>query len=380
MEEILSAASAGGILSIKSDSSTNDFRTVQTELYETATGNLRIPFTGKSTDYLALEANFTGNQILNFNPYSFYFTPVFDITLLKINKVFDIEKDTLTVCAGRFSTIDLTGYILGQTLDGASLKYESDKFNVTCLASWTGLTNAQNITILEDSSSWAVTADYSKPYLFNTPYVISDITVVFPFVLFNQSISAEVIGLVGTKGLNNTNNEGIINTYSTISLNGPLSSSIFYNASSTLYIKDFTDFKAAFMTSFTLNKYFTAYNSVITAKALYVSGNNGMLTSFKSITSLDASYAYTPASYSGLIKGGIEASFKFVPVLYTQLGGDLIFLCPDSSVWFDGGQIYTTIKYAPFTDFDISLTASRYIAKSEGNNNTKATLIFNFAF
>ena len=359
---------------------TNDFSSCSLDQTDSVLTWTKINFLNSGTTYLALEGLFSyeyTNSALGSEDADKLNDFILDLTLFKFFHTLKLNsRNTLSFSAGRFFISDSTSTILLQNADGLLTKYETPHAKLSLYCGYTGLLNAKSITML-NSSDVTFSYDSSLVYDWNTSYLVASLSGGLPFILFNQSISLEVLSLTGLHGpytLNteNTTTIGDNRFYATLFVNGPLSTEIFYTFSSTFSTYNFTE--VANLSKAKVDFYFPFMNGAASINAVYASGENGFLTSFKGITSNTASYSYDEPEYSGLLKAGASASIKPVSNILVTLGSDAVFLCPESTFSYGGFEVYANASYQIFTDLNLSLNAYYYKSSDSTTDNAGATL------
>ena len=332
---------------------------------------IRVPFDNASKHYLAAEA-FVQYEYLS-NSQSSILTA--DCNLLKYNGLFNLGSiGKLNVQAGRFFMSDATGLVLRQTNDGALLTFKFPYVSANFYGGYTGLLNAQNVTILNsDSSTYSFNANL--PYALQAPYVTALASVSSPFLFLNQTLSLQLMGFIGA-GQGTT---GYNRYYATVKINGPLASFVYYTMDTTFSTQDnFASFSN--LSNVSVNFYIPFMSAEIALKGTYASGNNGFLKAFKGFTSITATYAIDEPEYSGLIKGGLSLAMRPLSSIYLGGGANAVFKCPDAEITYGGMEWFANATYQLFADLQLGLSASQYISADGKSDKTNLTVKAVMAF
>ena len=75
---------------------------------------------------------------------------IVDVDLLKVSGEWKIEKNLLSVDAGRFKYSDFSGVVFTQISDGAYAGYDTLKTKASCYIGYTGLLNRLNVLMSEN--------------------------------------------------------------------------------------------------------------------------------------------------------------------------------------------------------------------------------------
>lgn len=315
---------------------------------------LRTPL-GKN-GYFATEGGYT----FSYDGSSKEITNQLDISLLKANWTFNTNAGKVTLDVGRFISSDCTGVIFNQNSDGFLASFNSDNFSLFGLASYTGLLNAHGTSYYYDNTS----IDYTKLYPLSPKYLIAGLAATFPFLFAEQSLTSEVWAFIDVNG----NPAPYNRIMATLSLNGNITSSLFYTFSDTVcYDSLISDLAMANLTYF-MDK----LNSSVNLSFALATGSNsdpqkkiGGFTPFDLIT-CDA--AGTKA-YDGIIKIGLSGTCQ--PTAKFLLSGGFDYLMSyDDKYKTDGVQWSATALWQLFSDMELSLTASHFIPLAESTSST----------
>ncbi|MBR1911937.1 MAG: hypothetical protein IJ828_06235, partial [Treponema sp.] len=277
-----------------------------------------------------------------------------------------------------------TNVVFSQKNDGILLKFDSPKVKLGLYGGYTGLLNQQNVKILnEDGDNYRKIDEdlkwYEHLYEWADPYVTTSFSMSFPYLFLNQTVAFEVSSYFGAKGPAYDTALEYNRYYATLSFSGPLAPKVSYSIATTMFTEKFNHLGNLSQMTFT---YHTGYkNGVISLNGVYASGDgNGPFSHFRAFTSSSATFALDAPEYSGLVKIGTSIALKPIPVLYTALGADVVFLCPENDIDHDGWQWYATAKLQCTNDLSLSLTEYRYYSNDSTRDNGGATLKLVLAF
>ena len=337
----------------------------------TLSGHLKIPFTKDNLQYLSVEGSVT-EKLTDYADADFDNYATADVSLFKYSGIFNLNKtDKIVLSAGRFMVSDVTGIILGQTNDGVMMQLLKQRINATAYGGWTGLLNAQNVTVLDCKKS-DFAYDSKKMYDYASSYAIGELSLSLPYLYLNQTVSAEALCLLGTKGLNSDNSD-YYRAYFTLAQNGPLRSNVFYNTYASLCLDKDTDDPG--MIAKVKADWYPGYkSSSVSVSALYASGEQGPFTAFKGITSSTAASSYDEPEYSAMIKTGLAGSVKPTDNIIVTAGADLVMACPEKEIEYDGFQYNAGFKIQPFTDLSVNTNFTQFIGDDKTKNKAMLTL------
>lgn len=294
-----------------------------------------------------------------------------DLNLLTFECI--IPDRALRLKAGRFFVADTAEVILFQTSDGILLSMDNHGAVIDLYGGYTGLLNAQNVTILNDerkSSHCTYSCNDKKSYDFAPPYLIGKIGVRFQNLPANQTLTAEGLAFVGSGGPNDGTEE-YERVYGTLGIYGPLSASLSYSAAVTFASEDFDG--ASNLSQLSLSYFPNAYSMECSARALYASGRNGSLKPFKGFTSAEDIDQFFQFEYTSMIKPGLSFSVKPLDTLRVCADADLVYRCFSSKTRYEGFKWNVSIKYQMFSDLQLGLDAAQFL-HNYGNSGSKAWL------
>lgn len=296
---------------------------------------------------------------------------IVDLNLFKLSGTFTTgSADTLKVGLGRFSVSDLTGIVFSQLSDGLFTKYSMPGLEVSMYGGYTRFLNAHNVSITTPSGT-SYNPSYDTVYVLSAPYVPVGLTVSFPSLFANQTLSVEGWGFA------DTSDDAYNRWYGTAALSGPLAKKVFYTVSTTAETEKFdavSDLTKASVSFYPVPAAYIGFNGI------YASGKNGFLSKFTGFSTQTADLAFDEPGYSGLIKAELAGSYSLKSALCIAGSAACVFACPDSSVSYDGWQWQCTMFWNIFHDLQISAGASQYFADDTARNKTCFTAGGSFIF
>jgi len=289
---------------------------------------------------------------------------ILDLDLFKFAG--DIEFDNsniLSISLGRFAVSDAGAIIFSQNIDGLFIKYQTGFMNISAFGGYTGLLNAQTVTML--TSDALPYAKESALYSLANPFIPFNATIEFPSLFGNQSLNFQVNGVVDLGEYSSSR------YYATLWLTGPVTNTIFYNVSTIFGTKDFSSLMN--YSSFDLYIYPTNM-FFFSAGVEYASGNNGPFSPFVGVTTRTLVNSLSAPETSAALLPKLSATFISNKVSLSLLG-KFYMACP-SSFEAQGVEADLLFSYIVFTDFQLGLDINSYfdITEQKDNNNLSATL------
>ncbi len=300
-------------------------------------------------------------------------TNILDLSLLQLKINFsDDPSFKFDSTLGRFFVTDNSGLIFSQKCDGAELFIRKGSFSIDGYAGYTGLLNAQTVTLL-NPSTYTDTADYSQLYCFAAPYSVVKLYTKFSRLFLNQDLKTEFSAFFDSSESTTKYNR----YYGSAAINGPISSIFYYSLNSSVGTENFTDIMN--LTNLNLSYYPLSFMAIMLS-GVYASGNNGPFSSFVGITSQTAAMSQSEPEYSGIIKTGVTAIMNVVNKVGISLGSSAFFTCPESAIDYYGLQWNAGLKFQIFTDLQLSCSALQFYGADATENYTEFTLNAVFAF
>lgn len=345
----VSAFDFGGALTNNTKFSGNTFDDFKCDQVNDASLWIRAPFNNSGTCYFTAEAIYEYENDFATETT----TNSIDCDLFKFAFSKQFGSNKFSLAAGRFSSFDKTGFIFSQAADGLLVKFDMPRFTIAAYGAYTGLLNAQTVTILTPNDE-AFSFDSDKLYDFTEKYAVGSLSITFPYILLNQTISAQFFGTFRMEDASYTR------MYGTLGFNGSLIPSLFYNLTSTIGMTSYdgADYDISNLSVLSLTLYPTKKVS-IGLDGVYASGEQGPFKSFIGFTSQTATNALDEPQYTGLIRGGISATFKPVNQVFFSARGDIVFDAHES-VEYDGFQYQADAIWQIVSDVQIGATFYQY--------------------
>lgn len=349
----------------------------------------RQNFDKSAENYFAAEASY--NFETDFFATDFAnqtFTNALDFSLLKFayTKNFDFGKFSLN--AGRFYFSDLSGIVFSQNADGIKFDFQNDWIKTSIYSSYTGLLNAlttEMITSAATSFSFAqkvpvenpqnaFSSDSSKVYDLAQKYLIAAFDFSLPNLIANQSVALEYFAAFKLEG------ETFNRMYASVNFNGPIYSSFFYDFSTSFAFTNYAgENKISNLSKANLKYYFMNFS--LGANAIYASGNQGFLSTFQGFTKNTSTYSRQDFLYSGILKAGVNATYKPIPTLLLSFDCDTIFNA-------SAGNNFDKIEYFAFqyslgatwqikSDFQLGLSGAQFLDAENSNATRKSFVCLN---
>ena len=299
-----------------------------------------------------------------------------NLTLLKFSKRLDLNEASLTVNAGRFGFSDLTVLVLSQSADGLSLSFDKSRVGIKVYGNYTGLLNAQTVTILNDYDSEYMIDD-DKSWYFAAPYANAGIQIEFPYLFANQTLSAEFLSSFGVDGPESGTSD-YNRWWGTLALNGFLHRYLCYVFTTTLESEFDSDISNLTSLTFTCLPNFKSM--ALSLFGIYASGDHFGLKPFKGFTSMTAANSYFEPEYSGLLKSGLSVSIKPVPTIYIKATSSVLFSCPEDDFSYTGLEAGLNGVFQIISDFNITAGITQFFGDSDLDSKGTAVLSARLAF
>ncbi len=291
-----------------------------------------------------------------------------DCTLFKFSTMKKLEGGrNLQISAGRFHYSDVTGVVFSQPNDGLYFKYGGKKLEASVYGGYTGLQNVKNVSILTSKGALWAPEDEKDVYDFTAPYAVGSLFVSAPYFFKNQTVSFECMGMFNAGGPGDLKDDDN-RLYGTISLSGPLSSSVFYSVSGTMQTEDFSDF--GILGKFSVNCFVPVKNITVGLNGLYASASNGTVKSFTGFSKSVVCLSRNEDLCSEIMKFGASASFLPVPKILVAAGFDAVYKLADSSSEFYGFQTGISGTYRIYSDLKMSLSLTNFTGKYKEASRT----------
>ena len=326
--------------------------------------NDNLSFGGEILYKFVLDANFKANA----NSVKH----IVDCDLLQLTGNWLAGNGILGLKVGRFYAHDLTGAAFSQTSDGLSLSYNLSKISLNFYAGYTGLLNRLNVSMADNSAAAALDgrpANDVMIYALCPMYipVIADFSYNTLFQKHTLGFEAEMFIPVNAMLSNKF--------YGTLSLKGPFSTTVGYDAAFTFGLLKFEKFM--FDANANINLYMVK-NSMITAGCELISWTNGSLIAFAPVSS--RSFTADPSFAGGLLP---KLSFMFAKnAFYGSLTGKGVIAMGTSDAKFHGIDISASAIYNLLSDVQLACDLAAFIGLDafRQSSNYSATIKACLAF
>jgi len=351
----------------------------------TPTINVVAPITSENislqnTDdvYLWMNAALNKNKTLVFNgevkyEFTWYknnggdsFKNIIDADLLKLSGNFDLTTDkSFSFALGRYPVSDSTGVVLNQVSDGFYASLVAPTVTVSGYLGFTGLLNSLDVSMLDQTGT--VESSENNFYALAHPYLPANITVEFPVLFGNQSLSVEANAFIDFKDSYNR-------YYANLVMSGPISNSTYYKLASSFGSVNFTDLMN--YTSFNLIM-FPSSNFALTAGAEYASGRHFGLSNFVGFSSRVAYNSPLSPQTTSVIIPNASLTWTYGNSFYTGFSGKFIMAVPGNTVEKTAAEVATDLIYNLFSDLQVGLNLDWYVPVGVSDDNQKFSATVN---
>lgn len=323
---------------------------------------LKVPITNDNMNYFAGEMfyqfKFDGTNIA-----SEAIGNTIDFNLLKfVTKIRLGNRQLLSINAGRFSLSDSTSMIFSQVCDGILVKYSNRKISAMAYGGYTGLLNANSVSIINKKNS-NYRPSKNNVYALSAKYIPFGLNVTFPSLFANQTLSAQGWSFF------DLNNDNYNRFYGIVSLEGYLTKNLFYKLNSVVGTVNFANISN--LSALNMTAYFTKSFSM-NFGGMYASGNQGKISQFQGFTSLTSTLALDEPQYSSMLKLDFEATKTFGKIAVINGGSAVVFDMNENGSAYNGFQVQLNAAYNIFNDLQIAASISQYL----GNENNKTQIAF----
>ena len=363
----LSAFDFGGKIGSTTKYQGNTFDSLK--LYESSTNHLWV--SSLLNEDTLLRFNADGSYEFRYDETDASHKNILDLNLFKISGTLSAGRYTkLRFAAGRFFVSDVTGIVFSQISDGFYTKFEIPSLSFNVYAGTTSLLNAHDVTIITPETT-SYNPDFNTVYAACPSYVPVGISMNFPSLFLNQTLTAEGWGFVDFSA------DKYTRWYGTAALSGPLAGNMFYSLMTTAGTENFNTISDLSKITVTL---YPVPAASISINGVYASGKNGFLSTFKGFTSQTAYLALSEPEYSGIIKAGMSGSYTIASNVCLLCEGVCVFSCPDDVVAYDGLQWNFNAVWNIFHDLQFSAGAYQYYAQNSADNKTCFIVTGTFVF
>ncbi len=331
--------------------------------------------------YLSLNSNLTETGNLRFSAEGLYkykltcnldsgdatFQNIADCNLLKLSGKWILDNGTLSLGAGRFQYTDFSGTVFSQVSDGLYISYNSLKFKASLYGGYTGLLNRLNVSMIDNESD-----EDDQFYALCPKYIPVTADISYKALFDTNTIGLQCAAYIPSSDDYN------LKAYGTLVLNGFFGTVGSYDARVTAGSEMVDDSFDGLMLDAKLDtNFYVGKNAMITAGGEYVSGNQGALKPFKTLSA--RSFGSAPF-YNGVIVPKIGAMYA-VNKLYANVTERVLLAIPEDEVKLDGFDTSVNVIYNLFSDVQLGCNIGAYICTEEKEkSNYSATIKASLAF
>lgn len=312
---------------------------------------------------IAAEGLYKYNASFDFKENETKFKNIADVNLLKFTGNWALGPGALALNLGRFQYQDFSGSVFSQVSDGAYISFDTLDVKASVYAGYTGLLNRLNVSMVDNE-----TKDDDQFYALCPKYIplAADIS-------YKKLFEYHTVGLQAAAFLP-LSDDYKMKAYGTLILNGYIGTLGSYDARVTLGTEKFD----GLMLDAKLDGTFYASNNLmVTAGGEYVSGAQGDIKPFLTISS--RSFGGAPV-YNGVIVpkvGVMYVAGKF----FASATERIIITMPKDEAKLDGFDTSVNVIYNAFSDLQLGCDIGAYICKeTKTNSNYYATVKASLAF
>lgn len=318
---------------------------------------------------LSIEGSFYGSKPGSDKDFRFFL----DLDLLQLSLTpINSEKMNLSLDAGRFSTSDITGMILNQTIDGLELHFILPYANFDLTAGYTGFLNVRKglaLMSIDDTKN----SETDKIFAQGSSRALAKATLQFPQLIGPMDLIIEGLGQYDARRILESDYTELLDTaYGTINLNSPLTNSIFLNISATyqngiLEIKDGAQkySNQSFLVSTRLDFYPTK-KSMAYAQFDLNPANSDIFTGLKPITFIPSGNINT-SGLANKMRAQLGLFVNPIKTLSLDASGKTFFNTPGEDVEniYLGSEVNFGASYGLFSDLKMRLDSSLFMPNKE---------------
>lgn len=312
---------------------------------------------------IAAEGLYKYNASFDFKENETKFKNIADVNLLKFTGNWALGPGALALNLGRFQYQNFSGSVFSQVSDGAYISFDTLDVKASVYAGYTGLLNRLNVSMVDNE-----TKDDDQFYALCPKYIplAADIS-------YKKLFEYHTVGLQAAAFLP-LSDDYKMKAYGTLILNGYIGTLASYDARVTLGTEKFD----GLMLDAKLDGTFYASNNLmVTAGGEYVSGAQGDIKPFLTISS--RSFGGAPV-YNGVIVpkvGVMYVAGKF----FASATERIIITMPKDEAKLDGFDTSVNVIYNAFSDLQLGCDIGAYICKeTKTNSNYYATVKASLAF
>lgn len=311
-----------------------------------------VPFKSDLSWYMTTQASY--KYYYDFTLLGNNITHIADLDLLKLNGTIKTSNGSFLVAAGRYIVMDNSGKVFSQNCDGLTLKYTTPFVSTSVYAGYTGLLNANNVSILNDEALPDNGKETFMPFYTKVHgYVPLTLSVDFPSLFLNQAVSVQAEAFLDVEKVED---KDLFNRYyGTLSLSGPFGGPFYYSLVSVFGTTDF----ASLMNLSALS--FQMYVDSISLKigVEYASGAQGPFSPFIGFDSNPAYNSIYSPEYSGVLLPGIDFTFTKNQFCF-MLNGKLVLGMPEDSITVKGINLNLKSYINIFSDMQLEVSGIGY--------------------
>jgi len=262
---------------------------------------MTIPFDAENANSLAIEGSVYASKPAQDTKFRLYANlDLFRISLVPVS----LPDFKLSLDIGRIATADITGFVLSQKIDGIEFHGTFGFGNIDLMAGYTGLLNArEGVTLMttDDTLDYATEAIYAL----GAKRAVGKITFQFPQLVGTSDLVIEGVGQYDLRRYFNPAYSQVVDSmYGTVSLNGPIVDSVYYQLSGTWQSGNLNQSSVSYSEN--------AILASLRVDAFPMDGNH-----------LFAQFVYTPPA-SDFFSDFLPVSFYKAGTLYEQGYGNLM--------------------------------------------------------
>lgn len=272
-------------------------------------------------------------------------TNVVDLSLLKISLP---VADFLSLNIGRYSFSDVTSSVFATASDGVNAAMTFGKIKVGAYAGYTGLLNANTVTLAGGPAS-----DAEGVYVLAPKFAVLLANVSLPNFLGGNTFALEATGALDLNA-EEDGYEACNSFYGTLSAAGPVTTSIYYSASATGSFLTKDEDNLGIFGKGSIVCYLPVMSLSITASAAYGSEN------FQAVS-------YNPYA-GGILNGGLSVTLKPIDSLLCLVSGGID--CNTVGEFSAEKANWTALaKWQVLSDLSAFLSLGQDIALTDGGTN-----------
>lgn len=281
-----------------------------------------------------------------------------DLPLLKLSYDDNFGTEDLSISMGRFPLVDRTAKIFNQTSDGLFASFATENYVTSFYFGYTGLINRHLVT-MEEGGITEFSGFESDYYSSSLPYIVTNATITLPFVLLQQTVTAEFWGFSGIQNLKSNK------LYGSLALNGPIIGNLFHNTEGIFaaILNDGT-VDLAGLASTRLSYYFDLLGIATHMGVGYASEK------FQTVTDVDA--LAMGANWTNLFIP--SASVTLLPLSSLFVGIESSVALAANNMDYIGTDLVALINYQLFSDVALGVSASHFFAQEEALQSTKISI------